>query len=316
MAFARRRANAKPQAVKNCTGLSPPERAQYPLVLKSTQSAFVGSLEEIMNRLLVASVLVVGLLPGVCAALEISNVLPRYGPYGATRPNLKCLPKDVIIITYDLAGLTVDKSGKAKYTTLLEILNDKQKVIFSNETTPEPKLQLGGGKMPGELNVQVGAKQAKGNYTIRITVTDLLDKNKANAGKTFSYPYEVLPDTFGLAAVRAPAFGVVGTRYAPEFALANWTLDKKNQPKGEVSIRVLDAKGAEVDFVKHSLPAYLLDLPPIDLTEVNAVPFSHLIYLNRPGRFTVEISAEDKLGNTKVQMSYPFTVIDTTAVAK
>lgn len=266
-----------------------------------------------MNRLLVASVFGVALLPGICSALEIDNIKPRYGPYGAVRDgNLKVVPKDVLVITYDLSGLTVDpKSGKAKYITTLELLNDEKKVVFSKETTNEPILQLGGGKMPGDLFVQVGAKQAPGKYTIRLTVTDKLDKNK-DPGKKFSYPYEVLPDKFGMAGVSAPAIGVPGLPYATEFALVNFTLDKKNQPKGEVNIRVLDEKGKEVDSVKHVLP---IDLPAgVDLTDANIIPFRHPIYLNRPGRFTVEISAEDKLGNTKVEMRYPFTVIDINAL--
>jgi hypothetical protein len=268
-----------------------------------------------MNRLLVASVLVVGLLPGMGAALEISNIKLRYGPYGATRTELplKVLPKDVLVITYDLSGLSVDaKTGKAKYITTLELLNADKKVIFSKDTTNEPILQLGGGKMPGDLFVQVGAKQAPGKYTIHLKVTDKLEKNPNKAGSEFNYPYEVLPDKFGLAGVSAPAIGVPGLPYAAEFALVNFTLDKKNLPKGEVNVRVLDEKGKEVDAVKHILP---VDLPAgVDLTEANILPFRHPIYLNRPGRFTVEITAEDKLGNTKVEMRYPFTVIDINAL--
>jgi hypothetical protein len=272
-----------------------------------------------MNRLLVALVFVVGLLPGMCTAVEISNVRARYGPYGAVRANLKCLPKDVIVITYDLSGLNVDaKSGKAKYTTMLELLDEKDKdkdgkpkVIFSKETPNDPILQLGGGKMPGDLYVQIGDKQAPGKYVIRLTVTDKLEKDKTKAGRTFDYPYEILGDKFGLVGMSAPAVGFPGAPYAAEFALVNFMLDKKGDPKGEVNIRVLDEKGMEVDAVKHVLP---VDLPGgLNLANVNVVPFRHPIYPNRPGRFTVEISAEDTLGKTKTQLSYPFTVIDINA---
>jgi hypothetical protein len=267
-----------------------------------------------MNRLLVvASVLVVGVWPGVSAALEISNVVPRYGPLGAVRAKLECLPKDVIIITYDLADLTVDaKSGKAKYTILMELLNAEGKVLSTDKNTYEPMLQLGGGKMPGDLVVQVGAKQAPGKYTIRLTVTDELDKVKANAGKQFSYPYEVVPDKFGLAAVRAPAFGWPGGPNVIEFAVVNFALDKKNQAKGEVSIRIFDAKGKQVDAVQFFLPA---DVPEgANLKQVNVVPIRYPIFMNRPGRFTVEIAAEDKLGNAKAEMRYSFNVIDINAM--
>ncbi|HZZ81364.1 MAG TPA: hypothetical protein VFE62_22870 [Gemmataceae bacterium] len=268
-----------------------------------------------MNRLFAVSVLALALVPAVSSALEISNIRPRYGPYGATRTDLDCLAKDVLVITYDISGLTVDpKTSKAKYSTTLELLDANKKVIFSKDTTNEPMLQLGGGKMPGDLFVQIGAKQAPGKYTIRLTVTDRLDKNKGNAAKVFSYPYEVVKDKFGLIGVSAPAVGIPGLPYAAEFALANFTLDKKDQPKGDVSIRVLDEKGNVVDSVKHVLPA---DLPAgTDLKENNVLPFRHPVYLNRPGRFTLEILAEDKLGGSKVELRYPFNVIDLNSVSK
>jgi hypothetical protein len=266
-----------------------------------------------MNRLLVASALVVGLLPGICPALEITNIRPRYGPFGAARTDVKCLRKDVLVITYELSDLTVDtKSGKAKYSMKLEQVDAKGVVVFTDSSTNEPVLQLGGGKMPGALVVQAGAMQAPGKYTARLTVTDLLEKNKDKAARSFEYPYEILPDKFGFVGVSAPAFGVAGTPYAAEFFLANFTLDNKNQPKADVNIRVLDEKGKEVDSVKHVLPADLG--ADADLVKLNMVPFRHPIYLNRPGRFTVEITAEDKVGKTKVELRYPFTVIDINTV--
>lgn len=267
-----------------------------------------------MTRLL-AALFFVAVLPALCPAVEIDNIRPRYGPFGAVREGkLKCVHMDVLVITYDLSGLAVDKAGKAKYVTLLELVDSKNTVIFSKETPNEPVLQLGGSKMPGDLFVQVGAKQAPGKYTIRLTVTDKLEKNANIAAKKFEYPYEVLGEKFGLAGVSAPAFGIVGTRYVPEFAVANFTLDKKGQPKAEVNIRLLDEKGNQLDTVKYSLPA---DLPEsVDLAKLNLAPFQYPLYLNRAGRFSLEITAEDKLGNTKTSLSYPFTVMDINSVAK
>ncbi len=290
------------------------------ITLVTLPSVSVSLLEKIMNRLLVAAVLAIGLQPGLCTAVEISNIRARYGPYGAVRPtDLKCLPKDVIVITYDISGLTVDpKSGKANYTTTLELIDEKDKdgkakVLFKKDTDNEPVLQLGGGKMPGDLFVQVGEKQTPGKYIIRLKLVDKLDKNKGN-GKSFDYPYEVLPEKFGMVGVSAPAIVAPGVPYAAEFFLVNFMLDKKGDPKGEVVIRVLDEKGKEVDSVKHVLP---IDLPAgANLANANIVPFRHPIYPNRPGRFTVEITAEDRLGKSKVQLSYPFTVIDINALGK
>jgi hypothetical protein len=268
-----------------------------------------------MNRLFAVSLLVIAVSPAVSPALEISNIRPRYGPYGAVRTDLKCLAKDVLVITYDISGLAVDpKTSKAKYTTTLELFDAKGTKVFGKDTTNEPMLQLGGGKMPGDLFVQIGAKQAPGKYTIQLTVTDRLEKNAAMAAKKFTYPYEVVADKFGLIGVSAPTMGIPGLPYATEFALANFTLDKNSQPKAEVTIRVLDEKGTVVDSVKHLLPA---DLPPgTDLKENNVLPFRNPVYLNRAGNFTVEITAEDKLGTSRTELRYPFTVIDLKTFSK
>mgnify|MGYP001796383315 CR=1 FL=1 len=53
------------------------------------------------------------------------------------------------------------------------------------------------------------------------------------------------------------------------------------------------------------------DMPQgTDLTEANFVPLTYPIFLNRPGRFTVEIQAHDKLGNRKAELRYPVNVLD------
>ena len=193
---------------------------------------------------------------------------------------MKCVRNDTLIITYDLTGLTVDpKSGKVKFSTKLELINDKGASIFDKTDNYDPVLQLGGGKMPSLAHITPGAAQAAGKYTARITITDLLDKNEKN-GKTFNYPFEILGDKLGFIQVAGPAFGVPGLNYVAEFGLANLTLDKKNLPKAEVNIRVLDEKGVAVDTAKYSLPA---DLPDnLDLAKANVIPFRHGVYPNRP----------------------------------
>jgi len=40
------------------------------------------------------------------------------------------------------------------------------------------------------------------------------------------------------------------------------------------------------------------------------------IYLNRPGRFTIEILAEDKTANKRFELRYPLTVLDAMVIGK
>ena len=270
-----------------------------------------------MNRYVVTALFVLGVFPNLASALEIKNIRPCYAPFGATRYNLKLLPGDVLFITYDLDGLATDKkSGKTNYETTLELLdvNDadpkKAKVLYKKPSTNEVVPQLGTGRMPGDLHVIMGAQQAPGKYAIRLTVHDKV----ANEAKAFQYPFEVVPQGFGFVGVTAPAIGFPGQHYVTGFGLVNLALNAKTkEPEVEVDIKILDEKGAAVaPAVKILLPR---DMPEgIKLDEANFVPLQYPIYLNRPGRFTIEIQAVDKLaGNKKQELRYPVTVLDVNA---
>jgi hypothetical protein len=74
-------------------------------------------------------------------------------------------------------------------------------------------------------------------------------------------------------------------------------------------MRVLDDKGNPVTTpVISTLPR---DLPPeVDLVKENFVPMRFPVYLNRAGRFTMDIHAVDRVGKKEARVSYPLTVID------
>lgn len=263
-----------------------------------------------MNRLFLATFLALATFPGFSSALEIKNIRPCYAPFGATRYDLNLLPGDVLFITYDLENLATDpKTGKTNYETTLELIDDPgqktPKVLYKKQTPNEVVPQLGGNKMPGDLHVIMGAGQAPGKYGVRLTVTDKI----AGQAKTFTYPFNVIPQTFGFVGVSAPAMGFPGQHYVTGFGLVNLALDGKKQPSVEINIKILDDKGGIVaPAVKIELPR---DMPEgINLEQANFVPLQYPIYLNRPGRFTVEIQAHDKFGNQKRELRYPVTVLD------
>jgi hypothetical protein len=256
-----------------------------------------------MNRLAIAAVFALGLIPGVSSAVEINNIRPCYFPFGATRLNTSCLPGDVLWLTYDIEGLAI-KDGNVNYVTILELFDPKGKSLFKEENENKVSPQLGGASMPGDLHVIVGPKLAPGKYSIKFSVHD---KNGKDA-KAFSYPFDVVPETFGFVGVSAPAVGFPGQRYVTGFALVNMTLDAKKNPNAEITIRILDAKKAEVSKVKMFLPR---DLPDnTDLDKANFVPLSYPIFLNRAGRYTIQVNAIDKNGNKMAELSYPLTVAD------
>src|SRR5215212_5331551 len=152
-------------------------------------------------RFLLASAFL-GLVCSTGPALELKNVRPSFGPLGATRTDVKCLPGDVLFINYDIDDLKFDpKTGKANYSTILELIDENKKVVFQSATKNAPLSQLGGTRMPGDLHVVMGRNQKPGKYVVRLTVEDKLAKES----KSFIYPFELEPQGFGMVGVTAPA---------------------------------------------------------------------------------------------------------------
>jgi hypothetical protein len=270
--------------------------------------------EKIMSRLFTAALVLLGFIANSSSAVDIKNIRPCYGPLGPTRYDAKCLPRDGLCITYEIEGLALDpKTKKASYETTLELLDSNKNVLFKKLTPAEAIPHLGGTSMPGDLYLTLGDKQAPGKYKIRLTINDKVGKDR----KGFDYEFEVVPETFGFVRVATMAVGFPGQYHVPEFALANFTLDAKmKQANAEVTIRILDEKGTPVsEPVKMLLPR---DMPEgTDLEKLNFVLLPYPpVYLNRAGRFTVEVQATDKNGNKKAELRYPLTVLDISKFTK
>lgn len=263
-----------------------------------------------MRCLLLAALLALGLGVNPASALEIKNIRNCYAPpfAGATRPNLKIQGGDLIFITYDIEGLhAAEKSGKVSYTSTLELVDSAGKQLFRKDTPGEVLPQLGGTSVPGEINVEIPSSQKVGKYKIRMTITDKAGKDT----KSFEYLFEVMAPAFGVVGVTAPAIGLIGTYHTTQFAMVHMKLDDKKQPKLELLMRVLDAAGKELSKLESSFPK---DLPAdVDLGKANFLPWHYPIYLNRTGRFTIEITARDSSG--VVTITYPFTVLDATTLS-
>jgi hypothetical protein len=264
-----------------------------------------------MYRLIVAALFALCFLPSLSSAVDIKNIRPCHGPLGAYRSDKICLPGDFYFMTYDLEGLVLDKTGKASYVTTLELLDSTGKVLFKKETPNDVVPQLGGTRMPGDLHVIMGTKQAPGEYAIKLTVYDKLGKD----AKAFTQKFQVVPETFGFVGASAAAVGFPGQQYVTGFGLVNMTLNAKKQPDAEVTIRILDDTGKAV-----GPPVQILmprDMPEnTDLEKGNFVPLSYPVFLNRAGRYMIDVQANDKIGKKNAKLSFQITVIDISSVTK
>jgi hypothetical protein len=260
-----------------------------------------------MHRLLLAGLMLCS-VPLGANALELKNIRPSYGPLGAARSDVKCVPGDSLFMTYDIEGLRIhDKTGRANYTTKLELYDTTGQVAFQKDTPNDVALPLGGTRMPGDLIVFLGSNQKPGKHKIRLAVTDHLAKET----KSFEYPFDVIAPEFSFVGVSAKTVGFPSENYATTFAIVNMTLDAKKQPSVDIAMRVYDESGKKpvAPQILSSLPK---DLPDeIDLKKENFVPMQFPIYLNRAGRFVVEVLAYDKATKKTIQLRYPLTVLDT-----
>lgn len=262
-----------------------------------------------MNRLLLALALV-ALAPGLAPALELKNVRSSYGPLGATRELLKVQPGDAVYITYDIADLKPDaKTGKVSYKINMELVDLAKKVaIYGREVPQEALPGLGGARMPGLVDFTISSKQAPGKYAVRVTVTD------RNAKKTaaFNYPFEVVAPSYGFIQVLAPAIGFPDypvNQYLASFGLVGMKLDSKGKPNVVVTIKVLDETG------KPAIPPLYTVLPRdlpegFDVKEKGYAPIHLPLQLNRPGRFRIDVAAEDRASKQTIRLGYTLHVLD------
>ncbi|MCS7046792.1 MAG: hypothetical protein NZO58_10585, partial [Gemmataceae bacterium] len=143
-----------------------------------------------------------------------------------------------------------------------------------------------------------------------LTVLDrLADKDAKDKIASKTHTIEVLPKTFGIGGLVAPAVGFVGQPHATELILFYLPLNAAKQPSAEVTISVLDVNNKPV------VPAVVYEFPrdlPVgtDLVKENFVPIRYPMFLNRPGRFTVDIYAKDKVQNKEARLSYTLTVLE------
>src|SRR5262249_5624907 len=155
---------------------------------------------------------------------------------------------------------------------------------------------LGGNRVPAYVSLDVGTQQPPGEYTLKVTVADRASGKKASLNRTV----ELLPRGFGLVrltttsdpdgllAVPPPGFGQCLWLH---FGAVGFERDATSkQPKVSVTLRVLDEDG------KPTVAKAVTGTVDKNVPESAAVlPMRMTLLLNRPGKFTVELTAEDHL---------------------
>src|SRR4051794_20446026 len=88
--------------------------------------------------------------PAQAGGLTISNARLTYRDYGATRPDARYLPRDIVFLTFDMDGLKMNDEGEVGYSMGMDVLDKVSKAIKSYSPAKYTQLlPLGGTKLPG-----------------------------------------------------------------------------------------------------------------------------------------------------------------------
>ena len=244
--------------------------------------------------------------------LEMKNVRLTVGELGPPRPSNKLLPGDLLFISYDIEGLSIEPDGTAKYTMAMEVLDAAGKPIIKQD--PRELLDfvpLRGNRVPARAFVTIGLDQAAGACSCKITVTD----PKTKAANSLTTKFEVLKRDFGIVAVYtthderaeyvAPTTGVVGQTIFVQFSVASFMRDPKTkQPNVEFEFNVLDDKG-QPTLLKPGKHVQNAGVPE----DKGAFAMRFPLFMSRPGKFTVRVTATDTVAKKTSTYELPVTIL-------
>jgi hypothetical protein len=247
-------------------------------------------------------------VPAQGGQLKIANVRMTVGELGSTRTNARFLPGDILFLAFDVNGLSIEPNGDARYKMGTRVLDGAGKLVFKRD--PEERVQftpLRGSTLPARVYIIVGLDQDAGNYTLEVSVED----PKTKAQDKVSVKFEVTKRDFGIVNVytsydargeiSAPNSGVVGQTIIVQYTVASFERDAKTkQPRIEFQYQYLDEKGAAILPEPHKLT---VETGVNEKDSLFTLQFP--LFMNRPGKFTVQITATDKVANKKATYELP-----------
>jgi hypothetical protein len=244
------------------------------------------------------------------ADLSLTHVRSTHGLLGPQRDSDTLNPGDMLFVCFDIEGITADEDGKVRYSTAIEISNAGGKVLFKQQPqSAETQVSLGGNRVAAYAYFSVGVDAPAGEYGFKIVVKDLASGKEKSVSRTV----KVLPKDFAL--VRAAISSDVDGRY-PSAVLGcgqgvwvhcsavGFERDRNDkQPHVVFEIRVRDQDGKPVC---HKPTTNVVNK---DVSEKQSgLPMAFPLSLNRPGKFTVELLASDRISGKKAKISFPISV--------
>ncbi len=258
--------------------------------------------------------------------LELKNARVTYGILGQERKDSTYLPGDMVVLAFDIEGLTVADNGQVQYSMSMKLTNAKGEEKY--KTDPQTTMAvntLGGSRLPAFAMTAVGTDTEPGQYTMTVEVNDESAKTKKKPARlerkfTVKAPqFGIVRPSFNIVSMNERG-GVAGTQVAPpvgvpgqsllfSFTVVGFALKGDTpQPNVVVSMELKDEGGRAVKMPK----PFTGEAKQIDdeARKLRVIPFQLPIQLNRSGKFKVVVTAEDKYANKTVKETLDLTVIE------
>ncbi|MFQ3649960.1 MAG: hypothetical protein SNJ75_06475 [Gemmataceae bacterium] len=232
--------------------------------------------------------------PAQASDLEIKNVRLTHGLLGQPRKDNKLLPGEIAVISFDVHGVKVAADGTVEYATGFELTakGDSKPLLKQDLTEKRAVNSLGGDVLPSFTYVTFGVDTKPGEYTVKVTV----QSNKKTA--TFTKDVEILRPQLGFVRARLtsaayepiPPIAVPGQPMLVQYALVGFAVER-GAGSLEVEVVVVDEAGKPTT----EAPAKIR-FNPAPKDGLNFIEFKPLpLQLNRPGKFKVQLKANDLL---------------------
>ena len=245
--------------------------------------------------------------------LTLANVRTTYGELGGARPDAAYLPGDAVFLAFDIEGLVPQPDGKIEYSMGLEVVDGAGKTVVKPAPVRKADyVPFGGVKIPAWVFYALAPDQPAGTYTMRVTVADPAGKAARPVEKAFTVKgrefgvVRVYASADDLGKIPAPTTAVIPQPLFVNCSVVGFARDpqRMNQPNVEVQMVPLDDRGRPTLQKPYT---FALDA---GVAEANPwVYFQFLLPTTRPGKFTVRLTATDKVANKTATFDLPFAVV-------